>query len=577
MALTSVRPAAACVVLTMTLIASWVTPDVRAQQPSPAEGPWSGQAQCVVISKFADYLDEQTHTWRLTGEAPTPAPRGSSQVYYSWPATWSVQGGGRKTWPAREPGGREQTERWTAAHEMKMSLRFTEIRVSADASADRLRVGTEGQRGAPLGSLRVTEVSGRTRDQAIQQWVFPTIEDSASNTTISGTSTRTYPEGFGVGPGQPPKAVTTATCTWNFTRGGVEQSSANRPTGGTQPGALVGAPRPRGISQPVTAGRGQGSLQTIPDLASQTGPTLRDPALPRSVPGTLSNEPIATEPARSQPRNAASSASNPQPDDPAAFLGTAGEAPRPTLLCPMLPQPPFSATPGQVTFQLNRPAGTTGYVISRRDLGDLTPAPITASSFTHTAPLDDRVTYEYMFHGVLADGGCTSATANVTPPRPLIPQVTATVTQGTTSRVTLSWPGQADRPTSYVIGGAGLPNTAEVAASTSAAGHSFTIDNLQPGTHSWEVSPIWKTPTGNMGAATGARVTATIAARMVGPLTFELVGFTGTGSWVVVPPRTVELTGFSATGTFVVVAPRTIELDGWTGSGTSTAIQGVIR
>ena len=31
--------------------------------------------------------------------------------------------------------------------------------------------------------------------------------------------TRTFPEGYGVGWGQPPKATTTATCTWSFTRG----------------------------------------------------------------------------------------------------------------------------------------------------------------------------------------------------------------------------------------------------------------------------------------------------------------------------------------------------------------------
>jgi hypothetical protein len=201
----------------MTLIALSAPRNLMAQRPSPAEGPWSGQAQCVVVAKWTDYHDEQTHTWRLTGEAPTPAPRGSAQVYYTWPAVWSVQGSGRKTWPSREPSalGREQTEGWTATHEMKMSLRIT------DLGTGRLRIGAEGQRGAPLGALRVTDVSGRTRDASVQQWSFPVIEDSATNTTVSGTSTKTYPEGFGVGWGQPPKAITTATCTWSFTRRGV--------------------------------------------------------------------------------------------------------------------------------------------------------------------------------------------------------------------------------------------------------------------------------------------------------------------------------------------------------------------
>jgi hypothetical protein len=196
-----------------------------AQRQSAAEGSWSGQAQCVVVAKSADYSDEQTHTWRLAGEAPTPAPRGSAQVYYTWPATWSVQGSGRKAFPSREPVaiGREQSERWTIASEMKMSLRIT------DLGTGRLRIGSEGQRGAPLGSIRVTEVSGRTRDGSIQPWTFPAIEDSMRSTTISGTSTRTFPEGFGVGWGQPSQAITTATCTWSFSRVGVGESSRNAP------------------------------------------------------------------------------------------------------------------------------------------------------------------------------------------------------------------------------------------------------------------------------------------------------------------------------------------------------------
>ena len=217
----SVRSIPACFALVMTIVAMSATRDLRAQRPSPAEEPWSGQAQCVVVGKWADYLDEQTHTWRLTGESPTPAPRGSAQMYFTWPAMWSVQGRGSKTFPSREPiaTGREQTERWTIASAMNISLRIT------DLGNGRLRIGAEGQRGAPLGSLRVTEVSGRTRDASVQPWPFPAIEDEAAKGTISGSSTRTYPEGFGVGWGQPPKAITTATCTWTFARGGVEQSS----------------------------------------------------------------------------------------------------------------------------------------------------------------------------------------------------------------------------------------------------------------------------------------------------------------------------------------------------------------
>jgi hypothetical protein len=100
---------------------------VLAQRTAPAEGPWSGQAQCVVVAESADYRDEQTHTWRLTGAAPTPAPRGSAQVYYTWPATWSVQGAGRKSFQSRTTGAAaaERNERWTIANEMNVTLRTT--------------------------------------------------------------------------------------------------------------------------------------------------------------------------------------------------------------------------------------------------------------------------------------------------------------------------------------------------------------------------------------------------------------------------------------------------------------------
>ena len=237
----------------LTLVIAWpATEGLLAQRQSPAAGPWSGQATCVVVAKWADYFDEQTHTWKLTGEAPASAPRGSAQVYYTWPSTWSVTGGGRKAFAPRTSGatGRDESERWTIANEMNATLRITEI----VGTPVRLRIGAEGQRGGPLGSIRVTEVSGRTRDASVQPWQFPTIEDDATSTTISGTSTRTLPEGFGVGWGQPRNAITTATCTWSFTRGGVEQSSAITLDGGRAPrpvGTLAGAGA-TGVQAPLT-------------------------------------------------------------------------------------------------------------------------------------------------------------------------------------------------------------------------------------------------------------------------------------------------------------------------------------
>ena len=256
-----------------------------AQRPSPAEGLWSGQAQCVVVAKSADYQDEQTHTWTLTRAAATPPPPGTAQVYYTWPATWVVRGGGLKTIPT----ARDSQERWTIASEMNATLRFTEI----VGQPVRLRIGADGQRGAPLGSIRVTEVSGRTRDASVQPWPFPAIEDNATNTTISGTSTRTFPEGFGVGWGQPPKVVTTATCTWSFTRSGVEPNrqsvertsvplaGASRVAGTS--GSRSAAPAARRIDLAgFTAQGAPGSLRTIP-LGGFTATGAPPPAALRTI------------------------------------------------------------------------------------------------------------------------------------------------------------------------------------------------------------------------------------------------------------------------------------------------------
>jgi hypothetical protein len=213
----------------------------------------------------------------------------------------------------------------------------------------------------------------------------------------------------------------------------------------------------------------------------------------------------------------------------------------------------------------------TGYRVSRRDLGELTPTPVSASSYTHTAALFASTTYQYVISGLQSDGGCTTATVSVTPPRPLTPQVTATIT---TTGVRLSWRAQSDHPTDYLVLGPGLPATGtEVPASMSPA--DLAINNLAAGTHTWLVTPLWKTPTGTMSdVAFGGRVSATIGA--IPPRTIALVGFTGAGTAVIIAPRAISVSGFTGVGTAVVIPPRTITLDGWTGIGSSTTVQGVI-
>src|SRR5690349_17696215 len=58
-----------------------------AQQAPPAS--WSGWARCEITVQAPGYSGRQTHTWTLSGGAPTV--QGAFQVYAG---TWDVVGGG---------------------------------------------------------------------------------------------------------------------------------------------------------------------------------------------------------------------------------------------------------------------------------------------------------------------------------------------------------------------------------------------------------------------------------------------------------------------------------------------------
>jgi hypothetical protein len=168
-----------------------------------------------------------------------------------------------------------------------------------------------------------------------------------------------------------------------------------------------------------------------------------------------------------------------------------------------------NALPGSVTFNWLALSGAT-YTVSRKDLGVVTPTPIAGSPYTHTAAIDYRTPYQYSITATFADNRCATTNVSVTGPKPLVPQVTATVTQGVTGKVHLAWGVQADRPTSYLVLGPGLKNDgAEVSAA--AAGQSIDIESLPSGTHEWLITPLWKTPAGIMSdVTTAAHAKATI-------------------------------------------------------------------
>lgn len=309
-------------------------------------------------------------------------------------------------------------------------------------------------------------------------------------------------------------------------------------------------------------------VTTTPASSSTTSPAALSPVVP------VLTIPLAQTPSSEQRPAGDATASPPlmAPSTSVAGLTPAtGGAVLSSTPCSTGVAPQFTATPGGVTFTFASSPTITGHRVSRRDLGELTPTPVSGSSYTHTAALFASTTYEYVISGLQSDGGCTTATVSVTPPRPLSPQVTATLTA---TGVRLSWRAQADRPTDYLVLGPGLPTTGtEVPASISGA--DLAINNLAVGTHTWLVTSLWKTPTGTMSdVALGGRVSATIGA--VPPRTIALVGFTGAGTAVTIAPRTISLSGFTGAGTAIVIPPRTITLDGWTGAGSSTTVQGVI-
>jgi hypothetical protein len=252
--------------------------------------------------------------------------------------------------------------------------------------------------------------------------------------------------------------------------------------------------------------------------------------------------------------------------------------------CSTASAPEFSATPGSVTFALNRPSNTTGYLVSRQDLGDLVTTPVTGAEFTHVAPLDHRRTYLYTITGLESEERCSRATVSVTAPRPQTPVVGASVALSglQDNRVTLSWNAPTDRPSMFRIFGPGLPGGAgaELPVATGQSRYQLEIANLTSGTKSWEVLPVWRTPSGEMSDPVSAgSVTVIIPSMAVEPTgarTIALAGFAGSGSSFFLGPRSIQVAGFSGSGT-AFLGPRTVSIPGWTANGPFPPNQGVVQ
>jgi hypothetical protein len=180
-----------------------------AQTPSAADGPWFGQVQCVLSARGADYQDDQTHTWRLTGGQPQLVG-----MFRRWPAMWSVQGSGSGptgTWKTTVPETSAPISVWEPA-------------------AGRIRFGSQHGLLNINGGITGTASTRAAINAPFQEWEFPVVEDDAKSTTISGTRTRMVP---GHAWRQPLDVLTTETCTWNYTKDPARATQISSATGTT--------------------------------------------------------------------------------------------------------------------------------------------------------------------------------------------------------------------------------------------------------------------------------------------------------------------------------------------------------
>ena len=433
---------------------------------SVPDGPWSGEAQCTLTSRAANYEEEQIHTWRITGGPPK-----LNGVFRQWPAVWSARGSGRRLLSAASAqgaaNGNGPSETWTInAPEVSAPIAISE------PARGRVKFGSQhGLLTAPSAITGRTTTNGKETPfnaTSFQEWAFPAIEDAATSITITGTSpSRTVPQNPGWR--QPPGSTTTESCTWKFTRGAAPPPSDD----------LSRVIVPAG----TVAGR-RGEV---------LAPSSPQPAAPAESPTSTLATGARLPAGGFGPVDAATINQNP------VVCSTTG----PTLAA--------TTTPGGVTFKWPAMSGATGYTVARQDLGVLTPSPITALTYSQSTALDYHNTYQYSVTAYYSDGKCARTSTTITPPKPITPQVAVKVTTGAqSSRVNLTWPDQADRPTSYLVLGPGLHEAgAEITSSRS--GQVLDIDNVPSGNQTWVVMPLWKTSAGIINdLATAARVTATL-------------------------------------------------------------------
>ncbi|HMI52915.1 MAG TPA: hypothetical protein VK525_15495 [Candidatus Saccharimonadales bacterium] len=199
-----------CVVLSGSLFGFLTS--VLPQTPSPADGPWSGSAQCRIQVQGPGYADQQTHSWTITGASPTP--QGALRLFAG---SWSVAGSGALE---RSQGNQTLKAQWTtagqnAAAPISVFVRASDGRVLIKLGHAQLRY-KDGVSGTQQVYVNGQLASSKAMALEAFEWQLPVAEDASTATTIHGATQQEIKAS--VGPMQPAGSRVTASCSWQFTR-----------------------------------------------------------------------------------------------------------------------------------------------------------------------------------------------------------------------------------------------------------------------------------------------------------------------------------------------------------------------
>ena len=241
-----------------------------AQTRNAADGPWVGWVRCEITAQGAGYNDRQTHTWVMTGGAPT-----LDGVFRLYPATWTVVGGGSLA----------RTQATNVAGEWATNGQVPNAPIAVSTRPDGHLVFTlrHGQLRAPNGftGYRFYTVDGK--DQPRQtitaetyEYRFQPIDDAPAN-SITGSSTVPITSSNAFAPTPQPGSTATAACSWQF----VQSATPIAPPS-TSSAAATGTT----TAQQVTLrAAGSGTIQQPATTQTTTDvvPARRDQPLPGTV------------------------------------------------------------------------------------------------------------------------------------------------------------------------------------------------------------------------------------------------------------------------------------------------------